>query len=398
MTEHRTLLLVSSFPGQPSCAELARQSAAGERPRKDYVELARLLDADVVDDRYLAERATPAARTIVRRVNRPAGQILEALLRGGEYDHICAWAERIGLPLALLQRAARMDRDLVLISSWVSGTKPAFLLRRLGAHRGLRAIVSYGSKQNEIATARLGVPAHKLRLALQPVDEQFWRPDATPSADLICSVGFSGRDYETLFAAARGLELEVRVAVGGGDLPSHVLERRLEQAGPPPNVSFGHLRPIELRGLYSSARFVVVPLQDMEFDAGVTTLTEAMSMGKAVIVTRTRGQIDLIEDGVQGMYVPPGDPWSLRAAIESLVADPGRAERMGRAGRALVERRHTLSRYVAQIADIVRGDAPTYERWGTASGIDAAGRSMNSDQSDEPSPVASAMPPQNLTL
>jgi glycosyltransferase involved in cell wall biosynthesis len=81
-----------------------------------------------------------------------------------------------------------------------------------------------------------------------------------------------------------------------------------------------------------------------------------MSMGKAVIVTRTRGQIDLIEDGVQGIYVPPRDPRALRAAIERLIADPAEAERMGRAGRALVEKRHTLTGYVTQLAKIVSGE------------------------------------------
>ena len=93
------------------------------------------------------------------------------------------------------------------------------------------------------------------------------------------------------------------------------------------------------------------------YDAGVTTLAEAMSMGKAVIVTRTRGQIDLIQDGTQGIYVPPKDPRALRAAIEHLIADPAEAERMGRAGRALVEQRLTLSGYVAGLAKIVRGEA-----------------------------------------
>jgi glycosyltransferase involved in cell wall biosynthesis len=119
----------------------------------------------------------------------------------------------------------------------------------------------------------------------------------------------------------------------------------------------GHYRPRELRGLYSASLFVVVPLQDMDYDAGVTALAEAMSMGKAVIVTRTRGQVDLIEDGVQGIYVPPRDPRALRAAIERLVADPAEAERMGRAGRRLVEERHTLSGYVAQLASIVSDEA-----------------------------------------
>jgi glycosyltransferase involved in cell wall biosynthesis len=353
----RSLIVVTSHAGQASCAELARQSARGERPRKDYVELARVLGADVMDDRYLEDRANVLSRAVARRLSRHAGEAIEAFIRGGTYEHICAWSDRIGLPLALMHKLARARRDLVLISSWLSAPKPAFFLRDLGVHTHLRGIVSYSSQQNRIAASRLGVPAAKLHLALQPVDEQFWKPLGTPSSNLICAVGFSGRDYETLFAAVRGVDVDVQLAVGGGELPADVLERRLRAAGPPSNARMAHFGAPQLRRLYSSARFVVVPLEDVEYDAGVTTITEAMSMGKAVVVTRTRGQIDLIQDGVQGMYVPARDPRAMRAAIERLLADPAEADRMGRAGRALVERQHTLTGYVARLAAIVRGEA-----------------------------------------
>ena len=58
----RSLLLVAAYPGQPSAGELERRAAAGERPRKDYVEVARALDADVLDFDYMQRRATPIAR------------------------------------------------------------------------------------------------------------------------------------------------------------------------------------------------------------------------------------------------------------------------------------------------------------------------------------------------
>jgi glycosyltransferase involved in cell wall biosynthesis len=227
------------------------------------------------------------------------------------------------------------------------------MLRRFGVHTHLGAIVNYSSAQLEIAASRLHVPRGKLHLGLQPVDERFWRSEVQPGADLICSVGYERRDYQTLFRAVAGLDAEVQLAIGSGDQPAAALERRLATLGPPPNVRFNHFRPPELRTLYSSSRFVVMPLLDVDFDAGVTALTEAMAMSRAVIVTRTRGQIDLIRDGVEGLYVPPGDVPALRAAIDRLIANPEEAARMGRAGRALVERNHTLDGYVARLAGII---------------------------------------------
>ena len=43
----RIAILPPAYPNMPRSADLARLAAAGERPRKDYVELARVLDADV---------------------------------------------------------------------------------------------------------------------------------------------------------------------------------------------------------------------------------------------------------------------------------------------------------------------------------------------------------------
>ncbi len=52
--------------------------------------------------------------------------------------------------------------------------------------------------------------------------------------------------------------------------------------------------------------------------------------------------------------MPPGDPRALRQAIEHLLQHPEEAARMGRAGRELVETRHTLDRYVERVVRIVR--------------------------------------------
>jgi glycosyltransferase involved in cell wall biosynthesis len=355
-TEHRALILVTTYPGQPSCADLQREAATGERPRKDYVELARVLGAEVVDDSYLAGRSTPLARLIGWVAGRPAAQVTEALLRGGDYDHVFAWPERIGLPLALIHKLVRVHRDVVLVAAWPSRGGKAFMLKRLRVHTHVRAIMSGSSVQLEIAASRLRVPRDKLHLLPQPVDELFWRPGPRARTNLICAVGSTGRDYETLFSAVRDLDVELGIAVGRGDIRDRGMEQRLK-AKLPANARIEHLSPAGLRELYASARFVVMPLEDVESDAGATALTEAMAMGKAVIVTRTRGQIDVIEDGEQGIYVRPGDPRALRQAIEYLIAHPEEADRMGRAGRALVEKRHTLTEYVEGLAAIVRGEA-----------------------------------------
>ena len=57
----------------------------------------------------------------------------------------------------------------------------------------------------------------------------------------------------------------------------------------PANVTARGYDLFALRQLYADSAFVVVPLEVTDFQAGITTILEAMSMGKAVICTRTPG-------------------------------------------------------------------------------------------------------------
>src|SRR5205814_4410854 len=80
---------------------------------------------------------------------------------------------------------------------------------------------------------------------------------------------------------------------------------------------------------------------------GIVNL-EAMACETAVVATRTGGIPEVVEDGVTGLLVPieprtdgsgePADParfaHDLAERIDAVLADPGRAERLGKAGRA----------------------------------------------------------------
>lgn len=359
-TNGRSLILVSSHDGAATPQELEQAAARGERPRKDFVELARVLDADILDGTYMRDRATPIARLLAKRASFEVGQLAEALIRGGSYAHIVAWADRLGLPLATAHKLARRRRDLVMLSVWLTPPKKALLLKRLKVYTHLRAIIHASSVQLEFAARELGVPRHKLHHGLLPVDEQFWHPGEPPTERLIAAAGSEGRDYLTLVRAVRGVDVQLELAVGnttatlGGEVADRM--REVEGEGLPANVRLSNLDPRRLRSLYARSRFLVVPLQDVDYDAGMTAIVEAMAMGKAVVVTRTRGQVDVVREGEHGLYVPPEDPQAMRKAIEYLLAHPEEAERMGRAGRALIEERHTLDAYINQLAAIARDD------------------------------------------
>jgi glycosyltransferase involved in cell wall biosynthesis len=77
-----------------------------------------------------------------------------------------------------------------------------------------------------------------------------------------------------------------------------------------------------------------------------STLLDAMSFGLPVVATRVGGIPDIVEDGVNGLLVPAGDPPALAEALGRLRRDPGLRERLSAASRA------TAARYgAAQMAE-----------------------------------------------
>jgi glycosyltransferase involved in cell wall biosynthesis len=158
--------------------------------------------------------------------------------------------------------------------------------------------------------------------------------------DTICSVGAEMRDYPALTKATRGTDSRCHIAADHVRIPHHIrlmADRRVsvETLSVPVDarVTIARKGILELRDLYARSRFVVVPLVPSDSDNGVTVILEAMAMGKPVVCSRTRGQVDFIEDGVTGVYVPVGDPAALREAMLSLWNEPQRARTMAaRAG------------------------------------------------------------------
>jgi glycosyltransferase involved in cell wall biosynthesis len=49
---------------------------------------------------------------------------------------------------------------------------------------------------------------------------------------------------------------------------------------------------------------------------------EYMAAGRAIVATAIGGTVQLIQDGVNGLLVPPGDPEALAGAIERVLQGP----------------------------------------------------------------------------
>jgi len=120
------------------------------------------------------------------------------------------------------------------------------------------------------------------------------------------------------------------------------------------NVTFlGWQTGNERTNLLSRARFVVVPSAWKE-PFGLVAI-EAMMHGKPVIVTDRGGLTELVEHGVTGFIVQPGDILELAARMSQLLTDDSLAEAMGIAGHARAIEHFTITAAASKYLKLYEG-------------------------------------------
>ncbi|MBM2839811.1 MAG: hypothetical protein HW412_339 [Bacteroidetes bacterium] len=346
----------------PDRETLLRLEAADEYPRTTL--FATSLNSDLLDEHFLS-KAPSWRRSLYRRLPINVAQVLEAYMVRNQYDAVISWAENLGLPFAALLKATFSNTPHVAIWSWISKKKKADVLKRVQSH--VDKIILMSSRQRDFALKSLHLPPSKVVASRWPVDTRFWRPINAPT-DMLCSVGREMRDYGTLVKAIRDLNIPCHIAAGGtmNVVKKDQWIKDLEEGGPlPPHITIGRKNFFELRQLYARSRFLVMPMLETETDNGSTSILEAMAMGKTVISSRTKGQVDIIEEGKTGLFVPVGDVKSLREAILHLWNHPEEAERMGKTARKFVEENHALELFIGTVKRAVEdalmshGTSPT---------------------------------------
>lgn len=95
-------------------------------------------------------------------------------------------------------------------------------------------------------------------------------------------------------------------------------------------------------------------------DKAPYAVLEAMAAGVPVVSTRVGAIPEMVEDGVTGILVDPGDEAALAGALGALLADEGRRRAMGDAARRRVYERFDARRTTAELVDVL---AEVHDRW-----------------------------------
>jgi glycogen(starch) synthase len=137
------------------------------------------------------------------------------------------------------------------------------------------------------------------------------------------------KGVRVLVAAAGLLEDESAQVLLVGDGPERpALEREAERLGVGGRLHFvGFLAHERLPAVMSHADLLVLPSLYEELG---TVLLEAMQAGLPIVASKTGGIPEVIEDGVNGMLVPPGDPEAIALAIDRLLANRDLVRRLSK--------------------------------------------------------------------
>lgn len=216
------------------------------------------------------------------------------------------------------------------------------------AHRSRTRHVDTFIPVSSVVASRTKLPGRsQFEVIPNFIPDELLLDEVTPQAEgPIVYVGDLSRD--------KGIEVLLE-AHRLGNLPQLVLAGRVLEDTP-----LELSDKVELRGLLDhpsvielmqTASVVVVP--SIVPDCCPTVVLEAMAVGRPVVAAASGGIVDLVDDGVTGILVPPRDPVALASALSSLLDDPEAIEEMGRRGLERA-RSFTASAVVGRIENLYK--------------------------------------------
>lgn len=246
---------------------------------------------------------------------------------------------------ALMRRAtSRASRVAVMCSAFVARVV------RTAVPDGVPVSVMYPGA--DVEAFRPDLPVDELRDALGIGD----RPLVVCVSRLVPR---KGQDVliEAMPAIRRHVAGATLLIVGEG--PYRARLERLAAAAPEGSVVFaGQVSEHDLPRYYRAGDVFAMPCRTrrggLEVEGWGNVFIEAAACARPVVVGDSGGAREALVPGETGRLVDGSDVDEVAEAVGGLLADPVRAEAMGRAGRARVERAFTWPRAAEQLAGWLR--------------------------------------------
>ncbi|MDQ1680772.1 MAG: hypothetical protein QOI42_1631 [Frankiaceae bacterium] len=224
------------------------------------------------------------------------------------------------------------------------------LLGKTSAHRRVHRFIANSRYVADVTATWSGVPRDRIDVVPPPVPDDIAsaeraRPPFLPPGEFILFAGAMGphKGLGVLLDAHAELAARVPLVILG-----------VPRADSPdcnrPNVTVARNVPhADVLASWSAATVGAVP--SICAEAFGLSAVEGMAGGTAMVVSAVGGLQEVVESGVTGLVVPPGDVRALASGIDELLGDPARREAMAAAARDTV-RRYTVSAVLPQVESV----------------------------------------------
>lgn len=279
------------------------------------------------------------ARAMLRRSPRPDG---------AAQDIGIAWDENLARRMLVLAPHAAMHAGAIWLTDALAADPDSARVRStLDVLRRMDSVFVNSRAQVEPLERALAGTGTRVSFFTFGVDADFFAAQPPADAPLVVSVGGDrDRDPATLFAAL------ARVHEARPDV--EIVVQSASDVPPPAGVTkIPRLSHVELRSLYARASVVAVATRPNLHMSGLTVSLESMATARPVVLTRTPGVEDYVDDGGNARLVPTGAPESLADRVVELLDDPAEARALGLRARAEIEARLTSAHLVDNMAAAV---------------------------------------------
>jgi len=285
---------------------------------------------------------------------------LYRLIRRGRYIIVHCHSTKAGLLGRLAARLAQRPIILFTAHGWAFSEGRAYWKRWLLAqaerlvakvttkiicvskHDRELALQFKVARPDQLVVVHNGIVPHRF---LQADGARVRRQLGLEETPVLTFVGrlATPKDPLTLLRAIQSLSRGKLILVGDGPLQSRA-ERFIRQNGLASRVILTGAR-MDIPDILAASDVFVL---SSRWEGLPLVIIEAMMVGLPVVASRVGGVPELVEDGITGFLVPPGDPEALAEALQRLFKDKELRRRMGEAGREKALRSFTLGRMLRE--------------------------------------------------
>jgi starch synthase len=318
--------------------------------------------------------------------------LMAADLAGAELVHSHTWYANFGGHVAKLLHGVphvATTHSLEPMRPWKEeqlggGYRLSSFCERTALEAADAVIAVSPAMREDVLAAYPNVDPRRVHVILNGIDTEQYRPDGgvdvlerygvRPGEPIVLFVGRITRQKGIvhLLEAAHAIDPGAQIVLAAGAPDTDEIAREMEEKVERLRAERGNvvwiekmLEKWEVIQLLSHATVFACP--SIYEPLGIVNL-EAMACGAAVVATNTGGIPEVVVEGETGLLVPfePGDPATrepsdparfaadIAERVNSLLADPALAERMGETGRRRAVEKFSWSTIAEQTVDLYR--------------------------------------------